>query len=94
MYHYNMTQNLTTRKKEIKQRVTAFVDPTLVKRAKIRGALEELTISEVVEKALDAFTPKIEKNEGQEIKLKFMNNPVVDSTMSPAGLNKKTTAKS
>ena len=43
-----------------KQRVTLFVNPDLVKRAKVRGALEGLTISEVVERALDVYTPKID----------------------------------
>lgn len=48
-------------KKDLKARLTAFVDPMLVKRAKVRGALEGLTISEIVEKALDAYVPRIEK---------------------------------
>ncbi len=58
-----------------KQRLTAFIDPILVKRAKIRGALEGLTISEVVEKALDAYAPKIEEGRGQHIHLKFISVP-------------------
>ena len=55
-----MTQDKSDVKNEIKQRLTAFVDPDLVKRAKVRGALEGLTISEIVEQALDAYTPKID----------------------------------
>jgi hypothetical protein len=47
-------------KKDVKSRLTAFVDPMLVKRAKVRGALEGLTISEIVEKALEGYAPKIE----------------------------------
>jgi hypothetical protein len=54
-----------------KQRLTAFVDPVLVKRAKVLGALEGLTISEVVEKALEVYAPKIEGGADRVIKLKF-----------------------
>ena len=61
--------------KGLKQRLTAFVNPELVKRAKVRGALEGLTISEVVEKALDAYAPKIELDSDQHIHLKFINPP-------------------
>lgn len=58
-----------------KQRITAFVDPVLVTRAKVRGALEGLTLSDVVEKALDAYAPKIDTNGHQHINLKFVDNP-------------------
>lgn len=68
-------QNVTTMKKDLKLRLTAFVDPMLVKRAKVRGALEGLTISEIVEKAIDAYAPKIEKDSDQHIHLKFINIP-------------------
>lgn len=69
-----MIQNLTTMKK---QRVTAFLDPTLVTRAKVRGALEGLTISKIVERALDAYAPRIEKDIDQHIHLKFVNSPAL-----------------
>lgn len=72
-----MTNNNIT-KKDIKQRLTAFVDPVLVKRAKIRGTLEGLTISEVIEKALEAYAPLIEKDSNENIHLKFNNSPVTD----------------
>ncbi len=62
-----MTQDKTV----LKHRLTSFVDPNLVKRAKVQGALEGLTISEIVEKALDAYAPKIEKSSDQSIKVKF-----------------------
>ena len=65
-----------------KQRLTAFVDPILVKRAKVRGALEGLTISEVVEQALDAYAPKIEKADNQHIHVKFAHYPVADTLIS------------
>ena len=64
-----------TMNKDLKQRLTAFVNPDLVKRAKVRGALEGLTISEVVEKALDVYAPKIEQDSDQHIHLKFINVP-------------------
>lgn len=56
--------------KPTKQRLTAFINPDIVTRAKIRGALEGLTISDVVERALDEYAPKIEKS-GANIKVKF-----------------------
>jgi hypothetical protein len=62
-------------KKDLKLRLTAFVDPMLVKRAKVRGALEGHTVSEIVEKALDAYAPKIEEGSGEHINLKFINAP-------------------
>jgi hypothetical protein len=62
--------------KDLKQRLTAFVSPDLVKRAKVRGALEGLTISEVVEKALDVYAPMIEKGGDTHINVKFLNYPV------------------
>jgi hypothetical protein len=66
-----MIQNNTIMKKDLKQRLTAFVDPTLVKRAKVRGALEGNTISVIVERALDAYAPKIEEGSDQYIHPKF-----------------------
>jgi len=69
-----------------KQRVTAFIDPNLVKRAKVRGALEGLTISEVIEKALDAYAPKLEQSSDQHIHVKFLNNPLIDTSISKKGL--------
>jgi hypothetical protein len=87
----NMTQNqnITTEKK---RRLTAFIDPILLKRAKVRGALEGLTISEVVEKALDSFVPKIEKDANQRIHLKFSNDSTIDSLIPQTGLEVKRTA--
>jgi len=65
--------------KTLRQRVTAFVDPALVMRAKVRGALEGLTISEIVEKALESYAPLIEKDSNQHINLKFTSNPALDA---------------
>jgi argininosuccinate synthase len=69
-----------------KQRLTAFVDPNLVKRAKIRGALEELTLSEVVEKALEAYSPQIENDSDRHIHLKFNNGQAVGVNTSETRL--------
>jgi hypothetical protein len=55
--------------KNIKQRLTAFIEPDLVKRVKVRGALEGLTLSEIVEQALDAYAPKIEEGRDKKIHL-------------------------
>lgn len=56
-------------KNDLKQRLTAFVDPVLMKRAKVRGALEGLTVSEIVEHALDAYAPIIEEGRDKKIHL-------------------------
>jgi hypothetical protein len=69
-----MTPKLTPSNK---QRVTVFLDPALVKRAKIRGALEELTMSELVEKALEVYAPRIEKNSPKNIHLQFTSDPLI-----------------
>lgn len=75
-----MSQLIT---KEEKQRVTAFVDPSLVTRAKVRGALEGLSISEIVEKALEAYAPKINKSGDTHINLKFMSVPAIGALIIP-----------
>ncbi len=66
----------------LKQRLTAFVDPILVKRAKVRGALENLTISEVVEKALDAYAPIIDFDEGKRVKVTFSQKNMTKAALS------------
>lgn len=73
-----MIQNVSISKKT-KHRLTAFIDPILAKRAKVQGALEGLSLSEVVEKALEAYAPKLEKADNQSIHLKFTQNPAFDS---------------
>jgi hypothetical protein len=80
-----MDNNLKYTKKDITQRLTAFVDPDLIKRAKVRGALEGLTISEIVQKALDAYAPKIEKSR-DHINVKFLNHSAIDSLIPNSGL--------
>lgn len=75
--------------RDSKQRVTSFVDQDLVKRAKVRGALEGLTISEIVEKALDAYAPEIETHANDRIHLKFANASAIDTYTHQAELNAK-----
>lgn len=81
-----MADTDTSIKKDPKQRVTAFVDPVLVKRAKVHGALEGLTISEIVERALDAYAPKIETDADQHIKLKFTRHQEISTPSSEFSL--------
>jgi len=54
-------------KNDTKQRLTVFVDP----------------ISEVVEQALDAYAPNIEKASDRQIYVKFPNYPVIITSKSP-----------
>lgn len=77
-----MLSKKTQHKTPTKHRLTAFVDPDLVTRAKVRGALENLTISQIVEKALDAYAPKIDTNGNTHINLKFTNVPIIDTFVS------------
>lgn len=72
----------------MKQRLTAFIDPLLVKRAKVRGALEGLTISEVVERALDAYAPNIEKGNDQHVHVKFLSYPIKTTLAAETTLKK------
>lgn len=59
------------------------MDPTLMKRAKVRGALEGLTTSEIVEHALEAYAPQIiEGANDPHIQLKFLSNPAVRTLIS------------
>ena len=41
-----------------KQRVTLFINPSVVKQAKAQAVLEELTLATLVEKALTGYLPK------------------------------------
>lgn len=69
-----------------KQRVTAFIDPALYTRIKVRAALEDITISEVFEKALDEYAPKIVADEYSHIKLTFDNGPIPKAIFSTVSL--------
>lgn len=75
-----------------KQRLTAFIDSAIIKRAKVRGALEGLTISEIVEKALDAYAPQIEKDSHQHINLRFVNVPSLDTLIPKATIQEHVSA--
>ena len=70
-------------KNDLKQRLTVFINPDFIRRAKVRGALEGLTISEVVEQALDAYVPNIVKTNDQHIKVKFSTYPVIEKALIP-----------
>ena len=41
----------------MKQRITLFLDPTLVKKAKGQAVQEEITLTQLVEKALKKYLP-------------------------------------
>jgi len=44
--------------KNEKQRVTLFVDPILLKQAKMQAIVEELSLTALIEKALTKYLPK------------------------------------
>lgn len=41
-----------------KQRITLFLDPAIAKHAKAEAVIEDLTLTELVEKALIKYLPK------------------------------------
>ncbi|OGG04852.1 hypothetical protein A2Z33_06120 [Candidatus Gottesmanbacteria bacterium RBG_16_52_11] len=84
-----MMQNNNITKKNFKQRLTAFVNPILVKRAKVRGTLEGLTLSEVVEKALEAYVPEIESVSDRHIQIKFATAHTSNTLVTGIGAKAK-----
>lgn len=42
----------------LKQRLTLFINPSLAKHAKAQAVLEDLTLTELIEKALLKYLPK------------------------------------
>lgn len=46
-----------TLKKE-KQRITIFMEPAIAKHAKAQAVIEEITLTEIIEKALLKYLPK------------------------------------
>lgn len=64
-----------------KQRVTLFLDPLIVKRARARGAMDGDELSRVTEKALDQYAPKIETKEGN-LNLNFRSGPTISQMRS------------
>jgi len=44
--------------KNIKQRVTLFLNPSISKHAKAQAVVEDLTLTSLVEKALTRYLPK------------------------------------
>jgi len=43
---------------EKKQRLTIFINPSLVKQAKIQAIVEEMSLTSLIEKALIEYLPK------------------------------------
>ena len=43
---------------EDKQRITLFINPSLVKQARAEAILEDITLTSIVEKALVKYLPK------------------------------------
>lgn len=70
-----MNQNISIK---AKQPVTVFIDPTLLKITKVSESLEGLTISQVVERSLETYTPSIKENSGKHSKRKFAHKPKID----------------
>lgn len=54
-----------------KQRITLFINPTIVKHARAQAVLEELTLTSLVEKALIKYLPKEIVIKKSEIKVDF-----------------------
>lgn len=54
-----------------KQRITLFINPTIVKHARAQAVLEELTLTNLVEKALIKYLPKEIVIKKSEIKVDF-----------------------
>ena len=53
------------------QRVTLFINPTIVKHARAQAIIEELTLTNLVEKALIKYLPKEIVIKKSEIKVDF-----------------------
>ncbi len=59
---------MTTNKK---QRITLFINPAIVKHARAQAVIEELTLTNLVEKALIKYLPKEIVIKKSEIKVDF-----------------------
>jgi hypothetical protein len=42
-----------------KQRVTLFINPSILKHARVQAVVEELSLTSLVEKSLTAYLPKV-----------------------------------
>jgi hypothetical protein len=51
-------QNLGLAKTNNKQRITLFVNPSILKHARAQAVVEEITLTTLVERALIAYLPK------------------------------------
>lgn len=54
----NIKRGLTLVDTRVKQRVTLFMKPSIVKHARAQAVVEELTLTNLVEKALIQYLPK------------------------------------
>jgi len=55
-----------------KQRVTIFINPSIVKHAKAQAVVEELSLTHLVERALINYLPKETVIKKDEIKVDFV----------------------
>lgn len=56
---------------DTKQRITLFINPAIVKHARAQAIIEELTLTNLVEKALIKYLPKEIVIKKSEIKVDF-----------------------
>jgi len=59
-------KNFTLASKNIKQRVTLFVNPSILKHAKAQAVVEDLSLTVLVEKALMKYLPRVTVIKGGE----------------------------
>jgi hypothetical protein len=50
-------QNLSLVKTKNKQRITLFINPSILKQARVQAVVEDLSLTKLVEKALTAYLP-------------------------------------
>ena len=65
------TGGILTMSTNTKQRITLFINPTIVKHARAQAIIEELTLTNLVEKALIKYLPKEIVIKKSEIKVDF-----------------------
>jgi hypothetical protein len=61
---------MTTTTNKIKQRITLFINPSIIKQAKAQAVVEELTLTNLVEKALSKYLPKVTVIKKTELDIK------------------------
>lgn len=58
MLHISTTIHMTITTNNNKQRITIFLKPQLIKQAKAEAVVEEITLTQLIEKALIKYLPK------------------------------------